>query len=389
MPPIENTDALASFCERLSEQPYVAVDTEFMRESTYWSRLCLIQVATSQEAAAIDPLANGIDLTPLYDLLIAPNIVKVFHAARQDLEIFHHDRSIVPAPLFDTQIAAMVCGFGDSVGYEKLAGKLAGAKIDKSSQFTDWSRRPLSKRQIDYALSDVTHLCLVYEKLHARLRKSGRERWLDEEMAVLANPETYAAHPEDAWRRIKTRNRGGRFLALLKELAAWRDLEAQGRDKPRNRILRDEVLLAIAADAPRTMDDLKRVRSFPKNYAERPEAQAILAAVARGAAIKDDALPNPEARKALPRGAGPLVELLRVLLKMKSDHHDVAQKLVASAEDLERIALGNGVVDVPALHGWRRELFGEDALALKRGELALAVSGGRLTLVSTQQQREA
>ncbi len=383
MPIIENTDALAALCERLAGQPYITVDTEFMRESTYWSRLCLIQVAAGQEAAAIDPLAEGIDLTPFYDLLAVPKIVKVFHAARQDLEIFHHDRGIVPAPLFDTQIAAMVCGFGDSVGYEKLAGKLAGAKIDKSSQFTDWARRPLSPRQIDYALSDVTHLCLVYEKLRSRLKGSGRERWLDEEMAVLADPETYAAHPEDAWRRIKTRNRGGRFLALLRELAAWRDLEAQQRDKPRNRVLRDEVLLAVAADAPHSIDDLKRVRSFPKNYAERPEAQAILAAVDRGAAVSDDDFPQADTRKPLPRGAGPLVELLRVLLKMKSDHHDVAQKLIASAEDLERIALANGEVNVPALHGWRRELFGEDALALKRGELALAVDGGRLTLVST------
>jgi len=380
---IEHTSALSALCERLAGQPYIAVDTEFMRESTYWSRLCLIQVAAGQEAAAIDPLAEGLDLTPFYDLLAAPQIVKVFHAARQDLEIFHHDRGIVPAPLFDTQIAAMVCGFGDSVGYEKLAGKLAGAKIDKSSQFTDWARRPLSERQVDYALSDVTHLCLVYEKLRSRLKGSGRERWLDEEMAVLANPETYAAHPDDAWRRIKTRNRGGRFLALLKELAAWRDLEAQQRDKPRNRVLRDEVLLAVAADAPHNLDDLRRVRSFPKNYAERPEAQAILAAVSRGAAVEDNELPETHARKPLPRGAGPLVELLRVLLRMKSDHHDVAQKLIASAEDLERIALANGEADIPALCGWRRELFGEDALALKRGELALAVDGGRLTLVST------
>ena len=378
---IEDTAALAALCERLNGQAYVAVDTEFMRESTYWSRLCLIQVAAGDEAAAIDPLAKAIDLSPFYELLVAPNLIKVFHAARQDLEIFHHERDIVPSPLFDTQIAAMVCGFGDSVGYEKLARKLAGAKIDKSSQFTDWARRPLSPRQIDYALSDVTHLCKVYEKLHAKLRRSKRERWLDEEMAVLANPDTYAAHPEEAWRRVKTRNRDGRFLAILKELAAWRDSEAQHRDKPRNRVLRDEILLAIAADAPASIGDLKRVRAFPKSYADRPEAGAILSAVGSGLAAKENTFPQPEGRKPLPRGAAPLVELLRVLLKMKSDHHDVAQKLIASAEDLERIALSNGEADIPAFHGWRRELFGEDALALKRGELALAVKDGRLALV--------
>ena len=379
---IDNTKALAVLSERLAKQPYIAVDTEFMRESTYWARLCLIQVAGGDDAAAIDPLADGIDLTPFYDLMVAPDIVKVFHSARQDLEIFHHERNIVPAPLFDTQVAAMVCGFGDSVGYEKLAGTLAGAKIDKSSQFTDWARRPLSERQIDYAVSDVTHLCKIYEKLHGKLRHTGRERWLDEEMAVLANPMTYTVHPESAWRRIKTRNRGGRFLAILQELAAWRDIEAQQRDKPRNRILRDEVLLAVAADAPKSLDDLRRVRSFPGNYAERPEAKAILTAVGKGLAVEESALPDSEARKALPRGAGPLVELLRVLLRMKSDYHDVAQKLIASAEDLERIALAEGEANVPALHGWRRELFGEDALALKRGEAALGVKGGRLALVN-------
>lgn len=380
---IEDTAALAALCTRLAKQAYVAVDTEFMRETTYWARLCLIQVASNNEAAAIDPLVENLDLSPFYELMATDNVLKVFHAARQDLEIFHYEQGIVPKPLFDTQIAAMVCGFGDSVGYEKLAGKLAGVKIDKSSQFTDWARRPLSPRQIDYAVADVTHLCQVYEKLRDKLKQSQREGWLDEEMAVLADPNTYAAHPEHAWRRIKTRNRGGRFLAVLKELAAWRDLEAQQRNRPRNRILRDEVLLAIAADSPASVEDLKRVRSFPKNYAERPEAKAILGAVERGLAVDENELPQAEARKPLPRGAAPLMELLRVLLKMKCDHHDVAQKLIASADDLEKIALADGEADVAALRGWRRELFGEDALALKRGELALSVKRGRLALVPT------
>ncbi len=378
---IKTNDALAEACERFARQPYIAVDTEFMRESTYWARLCLVQIAGGGEASAIDPLADGIDLGPFYELLTNTDIVKVFHAARQDLEIFHHERGVVPAPLFDTQVAAMVCGFGDSVGYEKLVRELTGARIDKSSRFTDWARRPLSRRQIDYALSDVVHLCRVFEELLAKLKRSGRESWLNEEMAVLADPDTYEPPLEDAWRRIKTRNRGGRFLAILKELAAWRDSNAQQRDRPRNRILRDEVLLAIAADAPRSIEELKRVRSFPRGVADRSEANDILEAVERGLAVDENELPRWEPRKALPRGSAALVELLRALLKMKSEHHDVAQKLIASAEDLERIALANGEADIPALHGWRRELFGEDALALKRGDVALTVRDGRLVVV--------
>ena len=381
MPIIEDSDALTAACGHFAQQPYVAVDTEFMRESTYWSRLCLIQLATDGEAVAIDPMAEGINLDPFYQLLANKDVIKIFHAARQDLEIFYHERSVVPEPLFDTQIAAMVCGFGDSVGYEKLVRKLAGARIDKSSQFTDWARRPLSRRQVDYALSDVVHLCRVYEKLSANLKQSGRESWLDEEMAILADPATYMPPLEQAWRRIKTRNRGGQFLAILKELAAWRDGEAQQRDRPRNRILRDEVLLAIAADAPHSREELKRVRSFPRGVAERSDADEILKAVKLGLAVDEREWPQIAVRKALPRGSAALVELLRVLLKMKSEHHDVAQKLIASAEDLERIALANGKVDMPAFHGWRNELFGKDALALKRGEVALAVRDGRLILV--------
>ena len=378
---IEDSDALTEACGHFAQQHYVAIDTEFMRESTYWARLCLIQLATDGEAVAIDPLAEGLNLDPFYQLLANKGVLKVFHAARQDLEIFYHERSVVPEPLFDTQIAAMVCGFGDSVGYEKLVRRLAGASIDKSSQFTDWSRRPLSRRQIDYALSDVIHLCRVYEKLSAKLNRSGRESWLDEEMATLSDPATYMPPLAQAWQRIKTRNRGGQFLAILKELAAWRDGEAQQRDRPRNRILRDEVLLAIAADAPRSREELKRVRSFPRGGAARHEADELLKAVKRGLAVDEREWPQIESRKALPRGSTALVELLRVLLKMKSEHHDVAQKLIASAEDLERIALANSKVDVPAFRGWRHELFGKDALALKRGDVALAVKDGRLILV--------
>ncbi len=378
---IEHSDALTEACGHFAQQPYIAVDTEFMRESTYWARLCLIQVATDSKAVAIDPLAEGLNLDPFYQLLANKQVLKIFHAARQDLEIFYYERSVVPEPLFDTQIAAMVCGFGDSVGYEKLVRKLAGARIDKSSQFTDWARRPLSQRQVDYALSDVIHLCSVYKKLRANLNRSGRESWLDEEMATLADPSTYMPPLEQAWRRIETRNRGGQFLAILKELAAWRDGEAQQRDRPRNRILRDEVLLAIAADAPCSREELKRVRSLPRGIVERREADELLKAVERGLSVDEHEWPQMESRKPLPRGSAALVELLRVLLKMKSEEHDVAQKLLASAEDLERIAIENGKVDVPAFHGWRHELFGKDALALKRGDVALAVKDGRVSLV--------
>ena len=380
---IDTSAALAAACERFARRPYVAVDTEFMRETTYWARLCLVQLAADGQAAAIDPLADGIDLDPFYELLTRADVIKVFHAARQDLEIFHHERGVLPAPLFDTQVAAMVCGFGDSVGYEKLVRDLAGARIDKSSQFSDWTRRPLRQRQVDYALSDVVHLCPVYEKLSAMLKRSGRESWLDEEMAALADPRTYEPPLEDAWRRIKTRNRGGRFLAVLRELAAWREGEAQRRDRPRNRVLRDEVLRAIAGEAPRSIAELKQVRSFPHAMAERREAGDILEAVARGLAIDDKEVPRVEPRGA-PRGSTALIELLRTLLRMKSEQHDVAQKLIAGAEDLERIARADGEADVPALHGWRRELFGEDALALKRGEIALTVRDGRLATVPSR-----
>ncbi|HZH28503.1 MAG TPA: ribonuclease D [Azospirillaceae bacterium] len=378
---ITTTEDLAAFRQRLVGAAYVTVDTEFMREKTYYPQLCLVQVAGPDEAAAIDPLAPGIDLAPLLDLLADESTLKVFHAARQDLEIFLNIAGSIPTPLFDTQVAAMVCGFGESVSYEQLAGRLANARIDKSSRFTDWSARPLTERQVLYALSDVTHLRAVYDKLSRRLEKTGRAHWLAEEMAILTDPATYRVEPEDAWRRFRVRPTDKpRFLGVLKELAAWREREAQRKDLPRSRVIRDESLLEIAAHAPTTVEDLARTRGLGRSFAEGRYGQEILQAVQRGVGLSEDQLPKPDARPEVPPGIGPIVELLKVLLKMVCDDADVAPKLVANSADIERLAADDNA-DVPALHGWRRELFGEQALKLKNGNLALAVQGKRVRVV--------
>ncbi|WP_019644743.1 ribonuclease D [Novispirillum itersonii] len=370
---ITDTDALKAFCDRQKGVPFVTVDTEFLREKTFWPQVCLIQVGGPQEAVCIDPLAEGLDLTPLFGLMRDRSILKVFHAARQDLEIFHNLMGDIPAPLFDTQVAAMVCGFGDSVGYETLVNKLAKAHIDKSMRFTDWARRPLSDQQVRYALSDVTHLRLVYEKLARRLESTGRADWLNEEMAFLTDTANYRVDPMEAWRRIKTRTKTPRFLGIVKALAEWREVEAQTRDIPRQRMLRDETLLEIAAHAPTTAEQLERTRGFSKGQAEGRMGQAILDAVARGKQMPMEDLPEPQDRKEIPAGVGPITDLLKVLLKMRCEEHDVAQKLVASSEDLEAIAMDDNA-DVMAMKGWRREIFGDDAIALKYGRLALCLS---------------
>ncbi len=377
---ITDTEALADFCRRLAGADFITVDTEFMRTKTFWPQLCLVQIAAPDEAATIDALAEGIDLGPLFDVMAAPGIIKVFHAARQDIEIFHHLSGAIPEPLFDTQVAAMVCGFGDSVGYETLATKLAHAKIDKSMRFTDWSHRPLTERQLHYALSDVTHLRVAYEKLAEQLKTSGRGPWLDEEMAILINPATYITEPADAWRRLKTRSSNPRFLAVLKEVAAWRESEAQGRDVTRNRVLRDETLLDIAAHRPGSREELLRTRGIDRNSRNPEKADNILAAVARGMDIPDDQCPRAAKPEPLPKGLGATLDLLKVLLKMKCEAEGVAQKLVANSADLERIAFDDDA-PVAALSGWRRELFGGDALALKHGERALAIDGKALRLI--------
>lgn len=381
---IATTDALAVACRELAELPYLTVDTEFMRESTFWPQLCLVQIAGDRHTAIIDPLAPGIQLDPLLELMRAPDTLKVFHAARQDVEIFYHLGGVIPAPLFDTQVAAMVCGFGDSVSYETLAAQLAQTRLDKTARFTNWARRPLSARQLSYARDDVVHLRTVYEKLKRRLAASERAGWLDQEMAVLCDPATYAIQPDKAWRRIKTRATEPRFLAVLQEVAAWREDEAQTRNTPRNWVVKDEALIGIAGDPPRDEAGLSRIRALPRGFSAQAAA-GLLAAVRRGLDRPEDDLPSTERPRSLPRGLGPLVDLLKVLLKTKCEASEVAQKLVASSADLERIAADDHA-DVAALKGWRRELFGGDALALKHGKLALAAGSRKVTLIRLDMQ---
>ncbi len=380
---IADTDSLAALCARLAAQPYVAVDTEFMREKTYWPILCLVQLAGpdggDENVAAVDPLAKGLDLSPLFDLMADESVVKVFHAARQDVEIFHHLTGRVPEPLFDTQVAAMVCGFGDQVGYQTLASKIASARIDKAMRFADWAKRPLSDRMIDYALADVTHLRPVYESLRGRLIETGRGPWLDEEMGILTDPATYEQVPDDAWQRIKSRSRDRRFLAVLRAVAGWREREAQRRDLPRNRVVGDDSLLDLAGRRPTTTEALKEIRRIG-GVAGRPEAQSLLDAISVAIALPDGDLPKLPKRREPPRGIGPVMDLLKVLLKLASEHHEVAPRLIATTDDLEQIAADDNA-DVPALHGWRRDIFGAEALALKRGEMALACGPDGLKVV--------
>ncbi|MGF1608207.1 MAG: ribonuclease D [Kiloniellales bacterium] len=380
MPLISDSAELAAFCERQAEAEFIAVDTEFMRDTTYWPKLCLVQIGGPKEVAAIDSLAPGIDLQPLYDLMADFRLLKVFHSGRQDLEIFYHLTGAVPESIFDTQVAAMVCGFGDSVSYEQLARKLAGARIDKSSRFADWSKRPLTERQLDYALADVTHLRRIFTALRRRLEKNGRSDWLQDEMDVLTDPRTYDLEPRQAWRRFKSRSTDRRFLAVLRELAAWREAEAQRRDVPRNRVIRDEQLLDIAAHQPTDAEALGRTRGLSRDFAQGRWGREVLKAVKAGLEVPDKELPDAPPAQKLPQGIGPLTDLLKVLLKMRCEQYDVAQKLVASAADLELIA-ADDKADVRALDGWRYEIFGADALALKHGKLALSASRRKVKVV--------
>jgi ribonuclease D len=385
---ITDTEALAAFCGRQRGVEFVTVDTEFMRERTYWPILCLVQVAGPDEAVAIDALAEGIDLAPLHVLMADPTILKVFHAARQDLEIFYQRMGTVPDPVFDTQVAAMVCGFGDSVSYETLVKKLAGVSLDKASRFTDWAQRPLTQRQIEYGLADVVHLRTAYDRLRQRVAQNGRTEWFAEEINALVDPALYRAEPQEAWRRFKLRGRADkRLLGVLRALAAWREAAAQQRDLPRGRLLRDEAVIEIATHAPRTVEALARTRSLPKGVAEGRFGREILDAVAEGIADPDPPPGLPQ-KPENPPGLGPLVELLRVLLKQRCEDFGVAQKLVASADDIEAIAADDGA-DVRALGGWRRDVFGADALALKHGKLALTAGRNRIELVSLEGKGEA
>jgi ribonuclease D len=376
---ITTTDDLAAFCKPLAATEFIAVDTEFMRERTYWPKLCLAQVAGPDDAAAIDALAEGIDLAPLDELMANAKVLKVFHAARQDLEIFYLRMNKVPQPLFDTQIAAMVCGHGEAASYESLATKLAKAKIDKSSRFTDWSRRPLSERQISYALSDVTHLRVVYEKLRRQLEKSGRLSWITEEVAVLNDPATYRADPEQAWRRLKPRGASPRLLGTLKEVAAWRERTAQRIDIPRQRLLRDEQLLEIASHAPKTTEDLAMTRGLGRGFAEGWQGREIMEAIERARTVPDAELPTRDKPPEQLRAPSAVVDLLRTLLRLKAEQAGVAGRLVASADELDRLAAGRR--DIAALKGWRREVFGGDAVDLIEGRLALSLAGDQAKLI--------
>ena len=376
MPLITTTSALSEACERLARHPFVTVDTEFMRESTYYPKLCLIQIASPEDVFLIDPLADGIDLTVFLALMRNPNVVKVFHSGRQDLEILWHMDQCIPQPVFDTQVAAMVCGYGDSVSYEQLAHDLAKAKIDKSSRFTDWSRRPLSEAQLVYATSDVTHLRDVYKALAGKIGETGRTHWLEDEMKILTSPSTYDLKPGDAWMRLRGRVRKPKELAVLIELAAWREAEARSRDVPRSRVLKDDAVIDVVTSAPRSVEALGQLRSIPSGF-ERSRAGAdILAAVERGLARDPKTLPQNE-RNGRKNFNPATVELLKVLLKMTCEAEGVAAKIIASVDDLEAIA-ENDDAEVPALSGWRRELFGERALALKHGQLALAMRAGKV-----------
>jgi len=379
---ITTTQDLASFCDLAKSQPYVTLDTEFLRERTYWSRLCLIQMALpgAGEAVLIDPI-EGADMAmePLYDLFRHEATVKVFHAARQDLEIFFVEGGVFPRPLFDTQIAAMVCGFGEQVGYETLVKRIARADLDKTSRFTDWSRRPLSEAQKAYALADVTHLRVIYEWLASQLKKNGRADWVAEELAVLTDPATYTVNPDEAWMRIKTRTTSGRFLAVVKALARFRETYAQGQNVPRSRVMKDDALLELASTRPTNAEELGRSRLLLREGRKSEIAEGILAAVQAGLAMRPEDMPKVEVPRDQMQVNPALADLLRVLLKAKSEALGVAPRLIASSADLDAIAAGDR--DVPALSGWRREAFGEDAIRLCRGEIALSAKGSEVRVV--------
>ncbi len=380
---ITRTEDLAAACGKLSTASFVTVDTEFMREQTLWPRLCLIQIAGGETEILIDSLAPDLDLQPFFDLMVDESVLKVFHSARQDIEIVHHLAGVVPQPIFDTQVAAMVCGFGEAVSYSMLVKRLLGHNLDKSSRFTDWSRRPLTDRQLTYALGDVTYLRDLYPKLRAQLDKSERASWLSEEMGVLTDPATYEAHPEHAWRRLKMRIKTPKALAILMELAAWREREAQTQDVPRGRILKDEALYDIAGQAPRTAEDLGSLRSLHNGFARSQRGRAVLETVQKGLDRDPSTVPPLRRGEPMPPEAQAIVDLLRVLLKATAGRHGVAPKLIATSDDLEQIARSDDA-DAAALRGWRRKLFGEDALALKRGDLSLAIRKGAVRVLPAE-----
>ncbi|MEZ5995846.1 MAG: ribonuclease D [Hyphomonadaceae bacterium] len=370
---------LKALCEELSAQPFAAIDTEFMRETTYWPKLCLIQAAAPGVEAVIDPLADGLELSPFADLMADRDVLKVFHAARQDLEIFLKIGDALPAPVFDTQIAAMACGYGDTIAYDALVQQVLKRRLDKSSRFTDWSRRPLSDSQMAYALADVTHLRDLYPKMHEKLERDGRLSWLDEEHANLLDPEIYDTTPEKAWNRLKLRKTSADYVLGLQVAAAWRERQAQMRDVPRGRIVKDEALYEIAEHRPKSASDFDRMRAVPRGFGNSRAAQDLIHDLDRAFSDPNRAVYKHERAPPTPPGLGPTVELLKVLLRFEAERHQVAPRLIASAADIEAIAASD-TADVPALTGWRRKVFGERALALKHGKLALKLKDGRVTV---------
>jgi len=380
-PLVTDTATLEQLCARWATADFVAVDTEFMRESTYYPDLCLVQVACPHEAAAIDPKSPDLNLAPLLKLLVEQPVLKVFHAGGQDLEIIYNLTGKTPHPVFDTQIAAMVCGFGDQVGYEAIVRKLAKAQIDKSSRFTDWSRRPLTEKQLVYALADVTHLRVVYEALKTELDRNGREHWLQEEMNILTNPATYRTEPEDAWKRIKVRLRAKKQLGVLVEVAAWREREARDKNVPRSRVLKDDALAEIATQMPQTREALNQLRALPKGIASSRIGEAVLKAVAAGLAVDQKSLPQPDdGRDDMSEAAQAAAEVLKLALKVVCEKEGIAPKLVASSSDIDAVAESDAA-DVHLMKGWRRELFGDLALAIKRGEAVIGFEGGRVRVL--------
>jgi len=383
---ITTTEKLSEACHGLAQSDFVTVDTEFLRETTFWPKLCVIQMASPDLAVIVDALAPDIDLAPFFGLMRDEKVMKVFHAARQDIEIIHHLGGFVPHPVFDTQVAAMVCGFGDSISYDQLVAKITGTHLDKSHRFTDWSRRPLSDKQLTYALGDVTHLRDVYQFLKANLEEQGRAEWVREEMEVLTSVDTYSLHPEDAWRRLKMRVRKPLELAVMQSVAAWRELEAQSRDVPRSRIIKDDAIYEIAAQQPTTPKALSALRAIPNGFERSRSAAGILAAVQRAREIPEDQLPRLPKARPTANGSSAAVDLLKVLLKLVSEANGVAAKVIATVDDLEKIA-ADDEADVAALKGWRRELFGNSALALKRGDIALAFDGRRVIPIERNGQK--
>ncbi len=378
---IETTAALEEACLKLAQSDFITIDTEFLRETTFWPELCLIQMASPDFEVIVDPLAKGLDLSPFFALMADTSVIKVFHAARQDIEIIFHLGNLIPHPIFDTQVAAMVCGFGDSVSYDQLVQKVKNVHIDKTSRFTDWSRRPLSEKQLDYALADVTHLRDVYLKLKEELDREGRAGWLTEEMAILESRETYDLHPDDAWQRLKMRLRKPQELAVMQYVAAWREREARNRNVPRSRVLKDDAIYEIAQQQPKDTDGLARLRTIPKGWERSASGAAIVEQVNAALALPKSDMPHVQRHSHAPEGAQAAVELLKVLLRLTSEKHGVASKVIANTEDLEKIAAEGERADVQAMHGWRRELFGDVALKLISGGVGLRFVDKRVEAV--------